>query len=51
MCNKETVAMFMRELAEKNDVETAYFKGVELLCAVLIEEGFTELVKEFKKID
>lgn len=53
MITPETAADMMRLLLERNakDEEDSHIDADELLCAILIEQGFEEAVALFKKMD
>lgn len=52
MITPETAADMMRLLLERNaeDEEDSHIDADELLCTILIEQGFEEAVALFKKM-
>lgn len=40
----------MHTLVENEDIERAHYEGEEILCKVLISEGYEDLVNEYNKI-
>ncbi len=48
--NKQDYIAEMKELVANEDHELAHIKGEEILCKILITEGYEDLINEYKKI-